>query len=229
MVNGITWEEQTLTRIDESRKKQKQAQLIAEQKLKEANHFGEHADLLEKAIELERQHRDFIQIEQLSNRSTWDNLMTVMSANKGMLVVIDAVSFLVDMKVYEDRERARHAIYSTLHNHKKDVEYIRKGVYRLKEIGDKHPNMKDMTHHQQQSNHKGKVKKPNLHLKEKIEPLMASNPNLTRDEVLNILIRNGVFQGIRYPKKALAMAWVSLGYAKEGKQQVLPIANLPLQ
>jgi hypothetical protein len=57
-----------------------------------------------------------------------------MNSNNGILVVNDAVSFLVDMKVFSDREHARNTIYSTIYNRKNELTKVREGIYQMKNI-----------------------------------------------------------------------------------------------
>lgn len=142
MVNGLTLEEAILEEIKDARNKQEKAEDIREQAEKDIKYWSEYADALEKSLELRKQHGNlsnqnnyrFLDAEQLKKQSTWRNLQDIMLANKGVLVVIDATNFLVDVKVFTDKDHARNLIYSTLWAHKKDVEKVRSGVYRSKEM-----------------------------------------------------------------------------------------------
>jgi len=233
MVNAITWEELTLARFNEAKDKLKQHESRIQQEQIEVDYWKKYVSALEAVLTFAKQQtvNNPTHSEELLTKSTWDNLMIIMKANKGILVVMDAVSFLVEVKFFRDREHARNVIYSTLYAHSRDIQKVRPGVYRLNEIDANKPIVKKFGRHRQKnSENKIIVRKPSLHLKEKLVALININPNITREEALNILIRDGFdFQG-RYPKKALAMAWVSLGYAKtNGKppEQKVNVIEVP--
>ena len=116
-------------------------------------------------------------------KSRWDNLLIIGKANDGMLVVKDAVAVLLGAKVYPDRLHARNAVYSTLFDHKQDVQKAGQGVYRLRETSNRDGNLqiKNVNPHQL-VNEKTEFKKTNLHLKEPLQALLSVNPNITRDE-----------------------------------------------
>ncbi len=138
-LNGLTVEEALRAEIADAREKQRQAQEIMRLAELDVKRFGDYADHMEKALELRKElgHNGHIPIdrERLFKQSTWANLKMIMEGNKGILVVNEAVSLLSNMKVFNDREHARHTIYSTIHNHRDSLEKVRDGVYRLREMG----------------------------------------------------------------------------------------------
>jgi len=214
MVNGTTYEEQTLARLNEFRAKQKQAQFAAEQKLKEAKYFGDYADTLEKILGLESQRNEFTQIgaEQVSKSSTWKTLESIMLANKGMLVVVDAVSFLVDMKVYTDREQARHAIYSTLHNHKKDAIRVERGIYRLRNV----PATENLIHLEKQVSLK---KRGSISFESGVRKVLqdAHGEPLNNDEIWRQIQVLGVISNAKDPA-----GWIDWHARNLGAEKVAP-------
>jgi hypothetical protein len=130
MFNSITWEEETLSRIKDARLKQKQMYEESEQKKKESIRWGEIADTLQKAIDLTRQKQVEPYLwEALKTQSTWKNLLYLAKANKGLIAIKDAVTILVEAKVFNDREHARNVIYSTLYSHKNGAKRVREGLY----------------------------------------------------------------------------------------------------
>ena len=140
MMNGITWEEQTHSRFEQARKEQQKEQNLAESHINNAKRWEEIADALERVLRLipsqnigSDSGRDLDNKEQLLQHSTWDNLNAIMNAKNGLLVVNEAVDFLVHMKVFANRKHARNVIYSTLYSHKKDITKIREGIYHRKE------------------------------------------------------------------------------------------------
>jgi len=222
MTNGITWEEELLTRIREARDKQKQAQEAIKQVENDAKYWDEYATTLEKAMQLYREKqgikisgRQTLDAERLRTQSTWANLVDIISANNGLLVVIDATTALVDAGVFRDREHARNVIYSTLNSHKEDVERVRRGVYQLCTRNDikKKPAIKKSPNLQKQRVNSG--------VRQVVKDLKEANPQITKKEVLNHLLKTGFdFKG-KNPGHAVNMAWVYWGYSKEGKQQSL--------
>jgi hypothetical protein len=217
MVNGITWEELTQTRLLEAKKKQQRAKDTAKQAEIEANRFEEYIKTLEKVLELDKQQSSItlydhksLNPDSLLKQSTWQNLRAIMGLNNGLLVVIEAVDFLIHAKVFSDRDHARNVIYSTLHAHKKDLEWVRKGVYRLKKPGEK-------THRRMEA-------KVTPSLKHAILEIKRANPNFTKKDVTRTLVKSGFnFKG-KNPGRAVNLTWINMGYAKKEQPQQALIA-----
>lgn len=228
MVNGITWEDETQARITDAIKRKEKALTMANQAQIEANHWGEYAETLEKALKLGRQSPGINQEGQLNSehlrqQSTWDSLCEITTPNKHILSVTDAVTILVKAKMFNDREHARNVIYSTLYSHKKDVKKIRPGVYQLKDIyGNKDISAINPKESSEQILKK-RERKPSG-LGKAIKELKESNPQISRDEVLNILIQKGFDFGDKKPFSAVNMAWVKLGYSRKQLQPALPLS-----
>jgi len=144
-VNGLTLEEAIRADIADARAKQKRAQEAMTQAELDVKRFGDYADMLERALQLRKElvsiryngHAS-LDAEQFHKQSIWVSLKAIMDASKGILVVNDAVSFLTEMKVFSDREEARHSVYSTIHNHQHDLDKVRPGIYRLKGVTTPH-------------------------------------------------------------------------------------------
>lgn len=140
MVTRLTWEEETQFKIKEAKHMQEQAQLMIKKAQEDEKFWGEYLDSLEKALGLARELSKarvdlLLPDEHFRKQSTWENLKDIMEGNNGVLVVSDAVTILVNAKVFDAREHARNVIYSTLYSHNKDVKKVRSGVYQL--TGDK--------------------------------------------------------------------------------------------
>ena len=216
MVREITYEEQTLNRINEFRTRQKEAQTTAEKALKEAKYFGDYADELEKVMSFEKQRGEFSQIQssQLSKSSTWQTLKGMMTSN-GTISAIDAVSFLVQMKVFTDREEARHAIYSTIHNHKNELFRIGAGVYRLKgsnEISTKTVHLHEK--HPRENKMKGMMSFP-IGLKKVLQD--AHGVALNNDLIWERMQTLGVISTAKNPS-----TWIDIHAKRLGAEKVLP-------
>jgi len=210
MVNGITWEDQTLAKLNEAKAKQKEAEAKIEEAEREIEHWKEYVATLQKILELSKEKQlDSYFVERLRKQSTWNNLVDIMQSQKGLLSVIDAVSILVDAKVFNDREHARNVIYSTLYSHKNDLHKIQEGVYQL---------VDKSTHAQISTKRRVKKKAPKRHLpelKQIIVDLKTKNPNITRQDIENMLQKQGFdFKG-NSPKKAIYGIWLGMGYANK--------------
>jgi len=138
MVNGITWEEETQARLRQAREKLKEASERCKQSEMEANHWRQYVDALEKVLELDKQQRGVkvdeqhtFDPERLLRQSVRKSLIDIASANKGLLVVVDAIPILINAGVFADREHARNSIYSNLYHYKKQFAKVHPGVYRF--------------------------------------------------------------------------------------------------
>jgi len=144
MVNGTTWEEQTIARLRYARERQKQAGVVRRQSEKDEKYWQEYADSLEKVMELERQQGvvkangyPILDPEHLRRQSVRENLIEVSKANNGLLVVNEAVTILVDADVFVDRESARNSIYANLYHNRRFFKKKRPGIYQLSTIPNK--------------------------------------------------------------------------------------------
>jgi len=211
MTNGITWEEELLTRIREARDKQTYAQETIRQVESDVKYWDEYATALERTIQLYRQGLNTnghhtLDTERLRTQSTWANLVDILSANNGLLVVVDATTTLVKAGVFHDREHARNVIYATLYSHKKDIQKVRKGIYRLDARNDTEGKAKRTAR---------KERIPGL--KRAILELKTVNPDMTKQDVRETLVKRGFdFKG-KNPNKVVHILWVNLGYAKKDK------------
>jgi len=62
-------------------------------------------------------------------------------------------------------------------------------------------------------------------VRQAVKELKERNPQMTKKEVVNYLIKNGFdFKG-KKPINAVNISWAYLGYSQEGKQQSLPGVN----
>ncbi|MBI2847632.1 MAG: hypothetical protein HYX83_00495 [Chloroflexi bacterium] len=135
MINNLTWYDEIKMRYDEAQVKEKEARNLSKQAEVDADRWKEITETLGKLLQLYGNDKPVnLQnqfYERLRSQSTWDSLKDIMKANNSDLVVINAISTLVEAGVFEDRERARNSIYSTLYNHRRDVKRVKKGVYKL--------------------------------------------------------------------------------------------------
>ena len=220
MTNGITWEEELLTHIREARDKQTQAQEAIKQVENEVKYWDEYATTLEKAMQLYREKqgikisgRQTLDAERLRTQSTWANLVDIISANNGLLVVTEATTVLVDAGAFRDREHARNVIYASLYSHKRDIERVRQGIYKLRNDIKEKPTNKQSLNLQKQRGNSG--------ICQVVKELKEANPQITKKEVLSHLLEIGFdFKG-KSPAQAVNISWVRCGYSKGGKQQAL--------
>ena len=221
MPNGITFEEEILNRLNEAKANQKIAEEVVRKAQSDIGYWFKYAKALEETLQLLRIKRVDsangyqLNAERMRKQSTWMNLLEITSTNDGVLVVVDATGILVETGVTNEREYARNLIYSTLYSHKKDVEKIREGVYRLY----KHGNPKKSTT-------KNKAKKQQKQrvvsgVRGAVKQLKDDNPQMTRKQVLDCLLTAGFDFKEKNPSGSVNMAWVYWGFSKENKQQSL--------
>ena len=131
MLNGSTWEEETLARLEYATEQQRKAgQALA--------HWTEVRKALEKVLELDRGIRGIkgngqhvFDPERLRKQSIRESLMDIAAANKGLLVVAEATQILLDAEVSSNRDHVRNLIYSALYHGKKYFKKERPGHYSL--------------------------------------------------------------------------------------------------
>ena len=133
-INRFAWEEETKNRINEARNKQKYHE-------GEASHWREYADALSKALDMQKQPVNrptdiaySVNVDNIKSQSIRETLTQIAKANDGVLIVKDAVTILVDAKMFMAREKARNSIYANIYNNRKYFEKDSPGIYRLKNI-----------------------------------------------------------------------------------------------
>lgn len=223
MVNEVTWEELTQAQIQEARNRQAHNQTSIERRKfeieqlqKDEVYLAEYVLTLERALELSKKGFNVIPIgdksidfEILRKQPTWDNILTISKANKGLLVVVDAATILVKANVFGDREQARNTLYTTLANHKQNVQKIRAGVYSVNEVMPKEINNK--------KNDKPEIKRKHTTpgLLAAVKKLKTESPGMTRHDVLDSLTKSGFDFQDKRPSSSVNMAWLRLGYTKQ--------------
>lgn len=143
-----------------------------------------------------------IRPEEFEGKTLREMLHLIAERNGRIIVVKDAVKLLREAKVFGNPLHADSIIYSILGRSREFVR-VGKGIFRL-----------DGLHKE------SKAKKESVPgLKQAILELKTSNPDMTKNDVANILIRYGFdFQG-KSPKRAVHMTWVNMGYAKTEKHK----------
>lgn len=226
MTNGITWEEELLNRINEAINNQDLAEESRKKLETDSKYWSDYAMSLVETLRLYREKQGVttngrhINAERMRKQSTWTNLLEIVSTNNGVLVVVDATTILVEAGVFSDREHARNVIYSTLNSRKKDIEWMRQGVYQLH----KHSDIKkDATRSRRKNTRKHRAVSG---LRQTIRDLKERNPLMTQKQVLNHLLDTKFPFKSKQPGKAVNMTWVYLGYNKENKQASLKIITM---
>lgn len=130
-------------------------------------------------------------------------LRLIAERNDKIVVVKDATKLLKEAKVFGTPEHADSMVYSIL-GRSPEFTRIGRGIFRLNGA---------------KQREKQTVKRKGIPgLKQAILELKTVNPDMTKDDISDTLIRRGFdFQG-KSPKRAVHMAWVNLGYAKQEKQ-----------
>ncbi len=136
-------------------------------------------------------------------------LIAIAKERQGYLNVADAVDVLFKANVGKDKLSIQNNIYSALNRMGKSFIKRTPGQYWYTGNGQD----KDSS-------------KPSG-LRNAVKAIKDLNPQMTKQEVLNTLIRAGFdFRGKR-PTQAVNITWAYLGYSKEGKTQSLFEVNLP--
>jgi len=135
----------------------------------------------------------------LASMSYPDMLVEIAKAREGYLKVTDAVEILLKANVGSDKRSIQANVYSALRREKQRFAKIAPGQYRY-------------------VNHVKKGKTKPSGVRQAVKELKEKNPAMTKGDILNHLIRAGFdFKG-KQPKRAVHMAWISLGYPKDEKQ-----------
>jgi len=144
-----------------------------------------------------------VSIAHLSNMSYPEMLIEIAQKRRGYLKVADAVDVLLRANVSSDRRLIQANIYSALRRLGKRFMKMAPGEYRY-------------------TNHipKQRDTKPSG-IRQAVKELKGKNPRWTKEDILNMLLRDNFdFHG-RNPKKAVHMAWISLDSYSVIKVQIL--------
>ncbi len=137
-------------------------------------------------------------------------LHLIAERNEKTIVAKDAVKLLKEASVFGNPLHADSMVYTILGRSPEFVK-IGRGIYRM-------------------NGTQGRVKKSKRKeripgLKQAILELKSVNPDMTKQDVRDTLIKRGFnFQG-KSPSRSVHILWVNLGFAKkdkEGKQHSLP-------
>jgi len=130
-------------------------------------------------------------------------LCLIAKRNDKTIVVKDAVKLMKEANVFGTPEHADSVVYSILSRSPEFVK-VGRGLYRLNGLqGDKRPSIR-------------KERIPGL--RQAITELKTINPDMTKQDIRDTLIKRGFnFHG-KKPGQVVHMVWVNLGYAKKDKQ-----------
>jgi hypothetical protein len=140
-----------------------------------------------------------------ANMSYPDMLIEIAKMGQGYLKATDAVDILFQSGIAHNRRTIQANVYSALRRLKNTKRFVKKapGEYRY-------------------VNHAKKNDSKPSGLRQAVKELKEKNPQMTKKEVLNHLMKSDFdFKG-KKPANALNITWAYLGYSKEGKQQSLP-------
>jgi hypothetical protein len=138
-----------------------------------------------------------------ANKTYPEMLVEIAQKRQGYLKVADAVEIMREANVSTDRRLIQANVYSALRRMRKQFVKMARGEYRY-------------TNHAEKTND---VKPSGV--KQIVKFLKERNPEATKLDILRMLVqRNFDFKG-KNPKRAVHMAWISLGYGKEKSQLTL--------
>lgn len=131
MIGGMTWEEETVTRLHNAI--EHQGRLEAE-----LARVIDYRKSLERSLALDRQLRGItgdggkvLDPESLKKKSIRKALFEIAAASDGLVIAASATQILLDAGVSNDREHIRGLIYSTIYHNKRFFKKERPGYYRV--------------------------------------------------------------------------------------------------
>lgn len=163
---------------------------------------------LEKALQTYRQwigstHAQEIKPKEFKGKSLREILHLIAERNNKTLVAKDAIKLMKQANVFGVPEHADSVVYSIL---SRSPEFIKvgRGVYRING---------ERVHEK-----KGLRKERIPGLKQAILELKTVNPDMTKQDVRDTLIKRRFDFCGRKPSRAVHMLWINLGYAKKDKE-----------
>jgi len=134
----------------------------------------------------------------IMNRSYREILSMIASRNNGLLIARQAIRLMKEANIFGNPFNADSVVYSIL-NRSQEFVRVGKGVYKLNAgVG--------RTKLSTQKNERASA------LRQAIQELKERNPQMTKSEILNTLIKKGFdFKGKR-PSSAVNMVWIKLGF-----------------
>ena len=140
--------------------------------------------------------------QEFKDKTLREILCLIGERNNKTIVVKDAVKLMKEANVFGVPEHADSVVYSILGRSKEFVR-VGRGIYRL---------------NGEYKEGKGVRKERIPGLKQAILELKTVNPDMTKQDVRDTLIKRGFDFCSRNPNKAVHMLWVNLGFAKKDKQ-----------
>ncbi len=196
-----SWEAQTVELISLIGEHIKESQIKLDSLIEERRS-------LEKALQTYRQwigstHAQEIKPKDFESKTLREILLLIAERNNKTVVVKDAVKLMKAAKVFGNPLHADSVVYSVLIRSPEFVK-VGRGVYRM--------------NGEQEREGKGIRKERIPGLKKAILELKAVNPDMTKQDVRDTLVKRRFdFKG-KNPNKVVHILWVNLGYAKKDKK-----------
>lgn len=147
-------------------------------------------------------------------------LIDIAKQSNQILDVAAAANILLEANIGNDRKSILHNIYNALYRLRNHFERIEQGKYRFTNNIIKNQNGNVPQNRRKTSQNRKRVKSGVM---QAVKLLKEENPLMTLQEIITRLINGGFdFKG-KKPIQSVTMAWVALGYAKDGKQQKMLI------
>lgn len=144
-----------------------------------------------------------IKPQEFEGKSLREILRLIAERNNKTVVAKDAVKLMKEANVFGNPLHADSIVYSILSRSPEFVK-VGRGIYRL--------------NGEQGKSKKGVRKERIPGLKQAILELKTVNPDMTKQDVRDTLIKRGFDFCNRNPNKAVHMLWVNLGFAKKDKE-----------
>lgn len=147
-------------------------------------------------------------LSDIQNKSHREILRLIAGRNDGRLIAKNAIKLMEELNIFGDSPNSDSIVYAVL-NRSPEFVKLGSGLYRLN-------GSKVMSKPRAQ-------RRKREGLMQVIQKLKVRNPEMTKKQIKNYLVKHRFdFHG-KNPKRAVNMAWVSLGYAKADKEEKQPI------
>jgi hypothetical protein len=217
MYNVTSWEAQTKDLLNFVEQKIKEIQLENEQRL--ANWIRKK-EALEEVLKtynevkgINTKPNKILTAEAFQGKSQREILRLIARNNNDLLVAKEAIELMKSKGIFGNPKNAASIIYSVL-SRSPEFEKVGQGVYKLRNgIG--------------VFSNEEKKGRMTSGIKDVVKNLKESNPNMTKNEALDQLLKDNFnFMG-KNPKLSVHMAWVALGYSKQNQQtSQIPMINM---
>jgi hypothetical protein len=160
--------------------------------------------------------------EDVNNKRQKEILILIASRNNGLLIASRAIKAMKNLGVFGNPENGASAVYSVL-KRADEFEKVGQGTYRLRNFVSHNEGFAQLTEVKPSARERRVISG----VQQAVREIKEQKPELTKEQVLNILVNKKFdFKG-KKPKNSVNMAWSHLGYSRRNSEQPVLIANQP--